>query len=68
LDLSKILRAGIFPGIDERYSRLEVRDRYWQMYPPNFLTSLVPQGMRQPPFAIDQNSYREQILYSYLIS
>ena len=39
--------------IDERYSSLEARDRYWQMYPPNFLTSLIPQGMRQPPRPID---------------
>jgi RNase H-fold protein (predicted Holliday junction resolvase) len=39
--------------VDERYSSLEARDRYWQMYPPNFLTSLIPQGMRQPPCPID---------------
>jgi RNase H-fold protein (predicted Holliday junction resolvase) len=39
--------------VDERYSSLEARDRYWQMYPPNFLTSLIPQGMRQPPRLID---------------
>jgi RNase H-fold protein (predicted Holliday junction resolvase) len=39
--------------VDERYSSLEARDRYWQMYPPNFLTSLIPQGMRQPPRPID---------------
>jgi RNase H-fold protein (predicted Holliday junction resolvase) len=39
--------------IDERYSSLEARDRYWQMYPPNFLTRLIPQGMRQPPRPID---------------
>jgi RNase H-fold protein (predicted Holliday junction resolvase) len=39
--------------IDERYSSLEARDRYWQMYPPNFLTALIPQGMRQPPRSID---------------
>jgi RNase H-fold protein (predicted Holliday junction resolvase) len=39
--------------IDERYSSLEARDRYWQMYPPNFFTSLIPQGMRQPPRPID---------------
>lgn len=39
--------------VDERYSSLEARDRYWQMYPPNFLTSLIPQGMREPPRPID---------------
>jgi RNase H-fold protein (predicted Holliday junction resolvase) len=39
--------------VDERYSSLEARDRYWQMYPANFLTGLIPQGMRQPPRPID---------------
>jgi RNase H-fold protein (predicted Holliday junction resolvase) len=39
--------------IDERYSSLEARDRYWQMYPPNFFIGLIPQGMRQPPRSID---------------
>jgi RNase H-fold protein (predicted Holliday junction resolvase) len=39
--------------VDERHSSLEARDRYWQMYPPQGLTRLVPQGMRQPPRPID---------------
>ena len=39
--------------VDERYSTLEARDRYWQMYPPKGLTKLIPQGMRQPPRPID---------------
>ena len=39
--------------VDERYSSLEARDRYWQMYPANFLTRLIPQGMRQPPRPVD---------------
>ncbi len=39
--------------VDERYSSLEARDRYWQMYPANFLTKLIPKGMRQPPRPID---------------
>jgi RNase H-fold protein (predicted Holliday junction resolvase) len=39
--------------IDERYSSLEARDRYWQMYPASFPTKLIPQGMRQPPRPID---------------
>jgi RNase H-fold protein (predicted Holliday junction resolvase) len=39
--------------VDERYSTLEARDRYWQMYPPQGLTRLIPQGMRTPPRPID---------------
>ena len=39
--------------IDERYSSLEARDRYWQLYPPQGLTRLIPQGMRTPPCPID---------------
>jgi RNase H-fold protein (predicted Holliday junction resolvase) len=39
--------------IDERYTTLEARDRYWQMYPPRGLTRLLPRGMRQPPRPID---------------
>ena len=39
--------------VDERYSTLEARDRYWQMYPPQGLKRLVPLGMRQPPRPID---------------
>ena len=39
--------------VDERYSSLEARDRYWQMYPPTGLTRLLPQGLRQPPRPVD---------------
>lgn len=39
--------------VDERYSTLEARDRYWQMYPPRGLTRLIPQGMRSIPRPID---------------
>ncbi|MEC4812108.1 MAG: pre-16S rRNA-processing nuclease YqgF [Scytonema sp. PMC 1069.18] len=39
--------------VDERYTSLEARDRYWQMFPPQGLTKLIPQGMRQPPRPID---------------
>jgi RNase H-fold protein (predicted Holliday junction resolvase) len=39
--------------VDERYSTLEARDRYWQMYPPKGLQRLSPQGMREPPRPID---------------
>ncbi|MDZ8187868.1 MAG: pre-16S rRNA-processing nuclease YqgF [Nostoc sp. ChiSLP02] len=39
--------------VDERYTTLEARDRYWQMYPPKGLIKLLPEGMRQPPRPID---------------
>jgi RNase H-fold protein (predicted Holliday junction resolvase) len=39
--------------VDERYTTLEARDRYWQMYPPQGITRLLPKGMRQPPRPID---------------
>ena len=39
--------------VDERYSTLQARDRYWQMYPPQGITKLLPQGLRQPPRPID---------------
>lgn len=39
--------------VDERYSSLEARDRYWQMYPPTGLTKLLPRGLRQPPRPLD---------------
>ena len=39
--------------VDERNSSLEARDRYWQMYPPQGLTRLLPKGMRPPPRPID---------------
>jgi RNase H-fold protein (predicted Holliday junction resolvase) len=39
--------------VDERYSTLEARDRYWQMYPPRGLKRLIPQEMRLPPRPID---------------
>ncbi|HEY9653536.1 MAG TPA: pre-16S rRNA-processing nuclease YqgF [Coleofasciculaceae cyanobacterium] len=39
--------------VDERYSSLEARDRYWQMYPPKGLTQLIPKGLRQPPRPVD---------------
>ncbi|MEA5621678.1 resolvase [Nostoc sp. UHCC 0251] len=39
--------------VDERYTTLEARDRYWQMFPPQGLTKLLPQGLRQPPRPID---------------
>lgn len=39
--------------VDERYSSLEARERYWQMYPPQGFTRLIPQGMRTPPRPVD---------------
>jgi len=39
--------------IDERYSTLEARDRYWQMFPPRGLQRLLPQGVRTLPRPID---------------
>lgn len=39
--------------VDERYSTLEARDRYWQMYPPRGILRLLPKGMRTPPRPID---------------
>jgi len=39
--------------VDERYSTLEARDRYWQMYPPQGLRRLIPQGMRGAPRPLD---------------
>ncbi|CDN12307.1 MAG: pre-16S rRNA-processing nuclease YqgF [Richelia sp.] len=39
--------------VDERYTSFEARDRFWQMYPPQGLTKLLPPGMRNPPRPID---------------
>ena len=39
--------------VDERNSSVEARDRYWQMYPPQGLTRLLPKGLRVPPRPID---------------
>jgi len=39
--------------VDERYSSLEARDRYWQLHPPQGLERLLPQGLRQPSVPID---------------
>jgi RNase H-fold protein (predicted Holliday junction resolvase) len=39
--------------IDERYSSLEAKERYWQMYPATGLDRLIPLGMRTPPRPVD---------------
>ena len=52
--LEKILPCPIpITMIDERNSSVEARDRYWEMYPPQGLTRLIPQGLRVPPRPID---------------
>jgi RNase H-fold protein (predicted Holliday junction resolvase) len=52
--LEKILPRPIpITMIDERNSSVEARDRYWEMYPPQGLTRLIPQGLRVPPRPID---------------
>ena len=39
--------------VDERYSSLEARDRYWEMFPPKGLNRILPQSMRNIPRPID---------------
>ncbi|MEP6520103.1 pre-16S rRNA-processing nuclease YqgF [Microcoleus vaginatus] len=39
--------------VDERFSSLEAKERYWEMYPPTGLSRLIPQGMRTPPRPVD---------------
>ncbi len=39
--------------VDERYSTLEARDRYWQFYPPQGLAVLLPRSLRSIPRPID---------------
>lgn len=39
--------------VDERNSTLEARDRYWEMYPLQGLTRVIPLGMRVPSRPID---------------
>jgi RNase H-fold protein (predicted Holliday junction resolvase) len=39
--------------VDERYSTLEARDRYWQLYPPKGLQKLIPKGLRSIAHPID---------------
>jgi len=54
IKLEKILPRPIpITMVDERNSSVEARDRYWQMYPPQGFTRLIPQGLRVPPRPID---------------
>lgn len=39
--------------VDERYSTLQARDRYWVMYPPRGLARLIPQSFRTIPRPVD---------------
>ena len=39
--------------VDERFSSLEAKERYWEMYPPTGLSRLIPEGMRTPPRPVD---------------
>lgn len=39
--------------VDERYTTLAARDRYWKLYPPRNFLQLIPQGLRQIPRPID---------------
>jgi RNase H-fold protein (predicted Holliday junction resolvase) len=39
--------------VDERYTSLEARDRYWQMYPPKGLFRFIPHSLRTISRPID---------------
>ncbi|MEL6224523.1 MAG: Holliday junction resolvase RuvX [Cyanobacteria bacterium J06626_14] len=39
--------------VDERYSTLEARDRYWKLYPPKGLQHLIPKQLRTIPRPVD---------------
>lgn len=39
--------------VDERYSTLEARARYWQLYPPQGIHRLMPQNLRKINHPID---------------
>ncbi|HIK46705.1 MAG TPA: Holliday junction resolvase RuvX [Leptolyngbyaceae cyanobacterium M65_K2018_010] len=51
--LSQLLDPPRIMLVDERYTSLEARDRYWQMYPPAGLTQLIPPSLRTIPRPID---------------
>jgi RNase H-fold protein (predicted Holliday junction resolvase) len=52
--LQQYLPPGInIQRVDERYSSLEARQRYWQLYPPRGWQRLIPLGLRQPPRPVD---------------
>ncbi|MFN3361884.1 MAG: pre-16S rRNA-processing nuclease YqgF [Pseudanabaenaceae cyanobacterium] len=39
--------------IDEKFSTLEARQRYWQLYPPQGIFKLLPPSWRIPPRPFD---------------
>mgnify|MGYP003565766961 CR=1 FL=1 len=39
--------------VDERYTSLEARSRFWEMYPPKGLMRLIPESLRTIPRPID---------------
>lgn len=52
-EIAKLPNAPRVTLVDERYSSLEARDRYWKMYPPTGLAKLIPQSLRSIPRPID---------------
>ncbi|MBT9313695.1 RuvC family protein [Leptothoe kymatousa] len=52
-ELSRLHEGPNIILVDERYSSLEARDRYWEMFPPKGLNRLLPQSMRSIPRPID---------------
>lgn len=52
-ELSRLQEAPNVILVDERYSSLEARDRYWEMFPPKGLNRLLPQRIRSIPRPID---------------
>lgn len=39
--------------VDEKFSTLEARQRYWELYPPQGLIKLIPPKLRLPPRDLD---------------
>ena len=39
--------------VDEKNSTVEARQKYWEIYPPQGLTKLIPKGLRIPPRPVD---------------
>lgn len=39
--------------VNEKNSTVEARKKYWEMYPPQGLTKLIPKGLRIPPRPVD---------------
>ena len=52
-ELSRLKEGPNVILVDERYSSLEARDRYWEMFPPTGLNRILPQSMRSIPRPID---------------